>query len=92
MSEYAAIRIDFTLQGLYTCTHSPRIQPGATRLSPRHQNKTIRYGTIPIPSGWDATPSWLGRPGVVWLSPYHPKFHQAPMLLPHRASFALPYS
>ena len=22
MSEYAAIRIDFTLQGLYTCTHS----------------------------------------------------------------------
>ena len=26
MSEYVAIRIDFTLQGLYTCTHSPRIQ------------------------------------------------------------------
>ena len=26
MTEYAAIRIVFTLQGLYTCTHSPRIQ------------------------------------------------------------------
>jgi len=24
MTEYAAIRIVFTLQGLYTCTHSPR--------------------------------------------------------------------
>ena len=30
MTEYAAIRIVFTLQGLYTRTHSPRIQPGAT--------------------------------------------------------------
>ena len=30
MTEYAAIRIVFTLQGLYTCTHSPRIRPGAT--------------------------------------------------------------
>ena len=29
MSEYAAIRIDFTLQGLYTYTHSPRIQPAS---------------------------------------------------------------
>ena len=26
MTEYAAIRIVFTLQGLYTCTHSPQIQ------------------------------------------------------------------
>ena len=25
-TEYVAIRIVFTLQGLYTCTHSPRIQ------------------------------------------------------------------
>ena len=25
MTEYAAIRIVFILQGLYTCTHSPRI-------------------------------------------------------------------
>ena len=29
MTEYAAIRIVFTLQGLYTCTHSPRIQPAS---------------------------------------------------------------
>ena len=27
MTEYAAIRIDFTLQGLYTWTHSNRCQP-----------------------------------------------------------------
>ena len=27
MTEYVAIRIVFTLQGLYTCTHSPRRQP-----------------------------------------------------------------
>ena len=26
MTEYAAIRIVFTLQGLYTCTNSPQIQ------------------------------------------------------------------
>ena len=26
MTEYATIRIVFTLQGLYTYTHSPRIQ------------------------------------------------------------------
>ena len=29
MTEYAAIYIVFTLQGLYTCTHSPRIQPAS---------------------------------------------------------------
>ena len=33
MTEYAAIHIVFTLQGLYTCTHSPRIQLGISRLS-----------------------------------------------------------
>ena len=31
MTEYAAIRIVFTLQGLYTCTHSG-CKPGANRL------------------------------------------------------------
>jgi len=29
MTEYAAIHIDFTLQGLYTWTHSKRRQPAA---------------------------------------------------------------
>ena len=30
ITEYAAIRIVFTLQGLYNCTHSLRHQPGMT--------------------------------------------------------------
>ena len=38
MTEYAAIRIDFTLQGLYTCTHSNRYQPEASRLIVRHRS------------------------------------------------------
>jgi len=44
-TEYAAIRIVFTLQGLYTCTHSPRIQPGISRLSPRHQSTKLTATT-----------------------------------------------
>ena len=38
MTEYAAIRIVFTLQGLYTCTHSNRCQPEARRLTSRHRS------------------------------------------------------
>ena len=34
MTEYAAIRIVFTLQGLYTCTHSRRRQLAATSTDP----------------------------------------------------------
>ena len=36
MTEYVAIRIVFTLQGLYTYTHSNRCQPEASRLTSRH--------------------------------------------------------
>jgi len=36
MTEYAAIRIDVTLQGLYTWTYSNRCQPEASRLTSRH--------------------------------------------------------
>ena len=67
MTEYAAIRIVFTLQGLYTYTHSPRNQLGATRLTPRHrsiENETNRYGTILFPRVWVRPPA-RGRPGVV---------------------------
>ena len=38
MTEYAAIRIVFTLQGLYTCSHSNRCQPEASRLTSRHRS------------------------------------------------------
>ena len=92
MTEYAAIRIDFTLQGLYTCTHTPRIQP-ASYSNCLRSTETRLTATAPFLSpGWDPTPLWLGRPGVVWLSHCHPKFHQAPMLPQHRPSPALPYS
>ena len=37
MTEYAAIRIVFTLLGLYTYTHSNRCQPEASRLTSRHR-------------------------------------------------------
>ena len=38
MTEYAAIHIVFTLQGLYTCTHSNRCQPEASQLTSRHRS------------------------------------------------------
>ena len=38
MTEYVAIRIVFTLQGLYTCTYSNRCQPEASRLTSRHRS------------------------------------------------------
>jgi len=63
MTEYAAIRIVFTLQGLYTCTHSPRIQPGATRLSPGHQSTKL-MATAPSCSRFGARPPAEGRPGL----------------------------
>ena len=94
MTEYAAIRIDFTVQGLYTCTHPPRIQP-ASYSNCLRSTETRLTSTAPFLSPrLECNPFmvWLGRPGVVWLSPYHPKFHQAPMLPQHRASPALPYS
>ena len=63
MTEYAAIRIVFTLQGLYTCTHSPRIRPGATRPSPRHQSMKLA-ATTPSCSRFGARPPAEGRPGL----------------------------
>ena len=62
MSEYAAIRIDFTLQGLYTCTHSPRIQPASysnclrnteTRLTATAPFLSPQVGMQPL-RGWGA--------------------------------------
>ena len=50
MTEYAAIRIVFTLQGLYTCTHSPRIQPKSNSNCFRGTNpETNGYGTNLLP-------------------------------------------
>ena len=64
MTEYAAIRIVFTLQGLYTYTHSPRCQPGMTRLTSRHQsNETNGYNTNLLPV-WGASSS-KRLPGTV---------------------------
>jgi len=63
MTEYATIRIVFTLRGLYTCTHSPRIQPGISRLSPRHQSTKLT-ATAPSCSRFGAHPPAEGRPGL----------------------------
>jgi hypothetical protein len=49
MTKDAAIRIVFTLQGLYTWTHSNRHQPRISRLSdetPVYRNRTRSHGTI----------------------------------------------
>ena len=64
MTEYAAICIVFTLQGLYTCTHSPRRQP--TRRATDSEapvNETNGYGTILLPV-WGVS-SRRRSPGVV---------------------------
>ena len=62
MTEYAAIRIVFTLQGLYTCTHSPRIQPASysnclrsteTRLTATTPFLSPQVGMQPL-RGWSA--------------------------------------
>jgi len=62
MIEYAAIRIDFTLQGLYTCTHLPRIQPASysnclrsteTRLIATAPFLSTQVGMQPL-RGWGA--------------------------------------
>ena len=63
MTEYAAIRIVFTLQGLYTCTHSPRIQLGVTRPSLRHQSTKLT-ATAPSYSRFGVRPPAEGRPGL----------------------------
>ena len=63
MTEYAAISIVFTLQGLYTCTHSPRIRPGTARPSPRHQSTKLT-ATAPSCSRFGARPPARGRPGL----------------------------
>jgi len=64
MTEYAAIRIVFTLQGLYTCTHSPR-RPPIRRPTDSEVpvNKTNGYCTILFPV-WGA-PSRERSPGAV---------------------------
>ena len=67
MTKYAAIHIVFTLQGLYTCTHSPRRQ--LTRQptgSEAPVNETNGYGTILLPV-WGVS-SRRRSPGAVKLS------------------------
>ena len=55
MTEYAAIRIVFTLQGLYTCTYSLRHQPTRRPTdSEAPVNETNGYGTILLPV-WGAS-------------------------------------
>ena len=63
MTGYAAIHIVFILQGLYICTHSPRIRPGATRPSPRHQSTKLT-ATAPSYSRSGVRPPVVGRPGL----------------------------
>ena len=62
MTEYAAIHIDFTMQGLRTYTHSPRIQPARysnclrstkTRLTATAPFMSPQVGMQP-PRGWGA--------------------------------------
>ncbi|RLM69696.1 actin-like protein ARP8 [Panicum miliaceum] len=56
MTEYAAIRIVFTLQGLYTCTNLTRSQPGANRLTPRHRSTKLAATAPILPFRvWDAS-------------------------------------
>ncbi|RLN30132.1 hypothetical protein C2845_PM05G00670 [Panicum miliaceum] len=56
MTEYAAIRIVFILQGLYTCTHSTRSQPGANRPTPRHRSMKLATTAPILPSRvWDVS-------------------------------------
>ena len=50
MTEYAAIHIVLTLQGLYTCTYSPHHQPTRRPIdSEAPVNETNGYGTILLP-------------------------------------------
>ena len=61
MTEYAAIRIVFTLQGLYTCTHSPRRQPTHRATdSEAPVNETNGYGTILLPV-WRVLPQKVAQ-------------------------------
>ena len=81
MSEYVAIRIDFTLQGLYTCTHSPRIQPASysnclrsteTRLTATAPFLSPQVGMQPL-RGWGALELWGSPlPSEVPLSAHAP--------------------
>jgi len=67
MTEYAAIRIVFTLQGLYTYTHSPPNPAGdQPTFSEAPVNETNDYGTILLPV-WGASSRRMS-PGAVKLS------------------------
>ena len=79
MSEYAAIRIDFTLQGSCTCTHSPRIQPASysnclrstgTRLTATAPFLSPQVGMQP-PRGW-GTLELCGSPPAIRSSTKRP--------------------
>jgi hypothetical protein len=64
ITEYAAIRIVFTLQGLYTCTHSPKIQSASNSYCFRGTSpETNSYGTNLLPV-WVAS-SRERSPGTV---------------------------
>ena len=92
MTEYAVICIDFTLQGLYTCTHSPRIQPASysnclrstkTRLTATAPFLSPRLGCNPIVVGAPWSCVALPLPSEVLPSAHAPPASGLP---------ALPYS
>jgi len=66
MTEYAAIRIVFTLQGLYTCPLAPSLAGDQPTNSEAPVNETNGYGTILLPV-WCAS-SRSRSPGAVKLS------------------------
>ena len=102
MTEYAAIHIDFTLQGLYTCTHSPRIQPASysnylrsteTRLTATAPFLSPRLGCNPLVVGAPWSCVALPLPSEVPPSPHAPPASGLPRttllltgLVTHRAS------
>ena len=82
MSEYAAICIDFTLQGLYTCTDSPRIQPANYSTNCLRSTETRLTATAPFLSpqvgmqplrGWGAL-ELCGSPPAIRSSTKRPCF------------------
>ena len=84
MTEYAAIRIVFTRQGLYTSTHSPHHPPiRRPTNSGAPINETNDYGTILLPV-WGAS-SRERLPGAVKQS-----IMKSPWILRSRAKGVLP--
>ena len=63
MTKYTAIRIVFTLQGLYTCTHSLRRQPTRRPTDPEAPATKLAAMAPPC-SRFGSRPPAEGRPGL----------------------------